>query len=136
MSTIGVHKLQLVNYYIYSLVRIVRRQSKSQAGNIMPALNFRVDGRQSHPLHRSFVRSSVKQNSSRIFLMSLKGIGASSRSPSCSLSLTQTLKELTLSMTLIDIYILDSFVYSIVIMISISIITFSSIQDPSVNTFG
>ena len=100
----------------------------------MSALNFRVDGRQSHPLHRSFVRSSVKQNSSRIFLMSLKGIGASSRSPSCSLSLTQTLKELTLSMTLVDIYILDSFVYSIVI-ISISIIIFSSIQDPSVKHF-
>ena len=84
-----------VNYSADSFVRSVRRQSKSQAGNIMSAFSFRVDGRQSQPLHRSFVRSSLNQNSSRIFLTSLKGIGVSSRSPVCSLSLTQTLKERT-----------------------------------------
>ena len=89
------HHVNYQHYSADSLVRSVRRQSKSQAGNIMSAFSFRVDGRQSQPLHRSFVRSSLNQNSSRIFLTSLKGIGASSRSPVCSLSLTQTLKERT-----------------------------------------
>ena len=87
------HHVNYQHYSADSLVRSVRRQSKSQAGNIMSAFSFRVDGRQSHPLHRSFVRSSVKQSFSRIFLTSLKGM--SFRPPECSLPFTQTLKERT-----------------------------------------
>ena len=52
-------------------------QSNSQPGNKISACKYLRDLRTSHPRHRVLVASSLKCISSKMFFMSLKGIGIS-----------------------------------------------------------